>query len=98
MEIKEINRGIKFGIQISGLDTAREYVANLCTSDISQVFTGQMNVLEDGLITFTWSAEITELMPSKEVIALEIYTTDRELMCRKEKFAVVKNTSAVTKS
>lgn len=98
MEIKEINRGIKFGIQVSGLDTAREYIANLCTSDISQVFTGQMNVLEDGLITFAWSAETTELMPNKEVMTLEIYTADRGLMCRKEKFAVVKNTSAATKS
>ena len=82
MEIKEINRGIKFGIQVSGLDTSRKYIANLCTNDISKVFTGQINVLEDGLITFSWSAEITELMPNKEVMTLEIYTADRELMCR----------------
>lgn len=97
MEIKRINKGIKFGFQVTGLSLDRIYVANLCTEDVSKVFTAMTKVLDDGIITFTWDAEKTEKMPADQPLTLEIFDENRDLMTRKERFAIAKNTSAITK-
>lgn len=97
MEIMRINKGIKFAIKVMGLSLGRNYVANLCTEDVTKVYTAKTNFLEDGIITFTWDAEETERIPADQPITLEIFDENRDLMTRKERFAIAKNTSAITK-
>ncbi len=43
MEIMRINKGIKFYIKVIGLSLGRNYVANLCTEDVTKVYTAKTN-------------------------------------------------------
>lgn len=92
-----IDKGVGFSIKATQLQESQEYIANLCTEDLEVIIPSTSSSANGSGFTFIWSAESTEKLPTGKPLMLEIYNSNREVMYRKEKFALARNTSAITK-
>lgn len=92
-----IDKGVDFSIKVSNLDTEKVFTANLCSEDLNFVASSSNYLIVEGEVIFNWKADVTENIPNGIPLMLEIFDTNKNSMYRKEKFAIARNTSAMTR-